>query len=97
MPERQYSWRSYIYLALSILVLLSWFIFSGVDRYLGGEYTAILYEIIVFGLPLSLVFAAISFFKKSENKMVAVIASIITGINLSVIGFFLWFGYLWSK
>lgn len=97
MREKRYTWRSYIFLTMSILILLSWVLLDSIGRAFGESYASVLMYFMIFGFPLSIIFAMIAMFTKSEKKMLAIIALIITFINIAVIGFFLWFGYQWYK
>src|SRR5699024_5596134 len=98
MQEKQYSWRRYIALTASILVLLSWVFLYLIDETSNNFLFNGNIFIFIFSLPLSLIFGLLSWFTEKEKKMIVIVSlMIITLVSISSIGFIFWIGWLIVK
>lgn len=98
MQEKQYSWRRYIALTASILVLLSWVFLYLIDETSNNFLVNGNIFIFIFSLPLSLIFGLLSWFTEKEKKMIVIVSlMIITLVSISSIGFIFWIGWLIVK
>ncbi|WP_066186275.1 MULTISPECIES: hypothetical protein [Gracilibacillus] len=87
---KAYSWRSYSFLAMSIIVSLSFLFLLYTTTAYNKWILPFVLAIIVLGAVFSLIMLFLTLFNKKEKKMIAIFASIITILNTALIVFVLW-------
>lgn len=87
--NNNYTWRSYVFLTVSILLLLS---MLGLD-FLAAHMRESLVVMLIGALFIaSIVFAFITMINRQEKKLIAYFALALTIVNIGVSVFFLWLG-----
>lgn len=87
--NNNYTWRSYVFLTVSILLLLS---MLGLD-FLAARMRESLVVMLIGALFIaSIVFAFITMINRQEKKLIAYFALALTIVNIGVSVFFLWLG-----
>lgn len=89
MQLQTYTWKSYMFLIVSIFVTINLFLFAPILDRVGIEYVVPFAYFIL----ASAVIAIISFCSRAEKKILAIIGLCFTLFNTAIILFFLWFGY----
>lgn len=87
-----HSWKSYVFLFISILVTTCMFLLDPLSIQFGRQLDPIIIGIIIFGTIISIIFAFLTLFSRLEKKVIPYIALTITIINLIIILFFLYLG-----
>ncbi|RNF39045.1 hypothetical protein [Planococcus salinus] len=92
MKETRYSWKSYSFLGVSIVVSLAMIFIDFLVSVLHTGMEVILVYTIFIGSLVSLGLAVLTFSDKREKKKMAIAALLLTIINVGAIAYFLWFG-----
>jgi len=90
--HQRYSWKSYIFLILSILIPVFLLLIDPISQAISEQFAVIMMLIIFLGAITSIILAILVFLDKKERKGIAYIALALTLINISIIGFFLLLG-----
>ncbi|MDG5472489.1 hypothetical protein P6709_12105 [Jeotgalibacillus sp. ET6] len=89
---KSYSWRSYTFLTVSVLVSILMVSIDPVAVAFSERAATFMINCVFIGLLLSIVLAVINFISNKEKRLISIIALIITLLNIAVVVFFLWFG-----
>ncbi|MDE4086844.1 hypothetical protein PO902_17495 (plasmid) [Planococcus maritimus] len=91
--NKSYTWRSYSYLTMSIIVLLLMVLIDPIASTFSSEKIGSFIIIGVFiGAFLSIILAFITFSNRMEKRLIPIVATVITILDIAIILFFLWFG-----
>ena len=90
--NKRYTWKSYVFLTTSVLSAVFMLLLDLILTATGGKFTGAWLLLILLSLVVSVVIGIIALFSKSEGKIIPLIASVLTVINVSIVVFFLWFG-----
>ncbi|MEF7656703.1 hypothetical protein [Bacillus thuringiensis] len=91
MQLKTYTWKSYMFLIVSIFVTINLFLFTPILDRVGVEYVVAYF--ILASAVIAILLAIISFCSRNEKKTLAIIGLCFTLFNTAIILFFLWFGY----
>ncbi|MGD7045730.1 hypothetical protein [Jeotgalibacillus proteolyticus] len=89
---KSYSWRSYSFLAVSVLVSILMVSIDPIAVAFSEGVATIIINFVFAEILLSIVLSIITFIRSKEKRLISIIALIITLLNIAVLAFFLWFG-----
>lgn len=92
MQNNSYSWRSYNFLILSVVVSLSMVLLDPISVATTEQVGTAIIMFIPIGTLISIILAILTFVTKNEKKHIAFIALFVTLINVGIIAFFLVLG-----
>ena len=90
--NKRYTWKSYVFLTTSVLSAVFMLLLDLIGNATDVKFTGAWILLIILSLVVSVVIGIIAFSSKSEGKIIPIIASVLTVINVSIVVFFLWFG-----
>lgn len=92
MENTRYSWKSYSFFGVSLIVSLAMIFTDYLVSILSTGMEVVLVYMIFLGSLVSIGLAILTFSDKREKKKLAMIALLLTFINIGAIAYFLWFG-----
>lgn len=92
MEETRYSWKSYSFFGISVAVSLALIFIDFLVSVISTGMEVVLVYTIFIGSLVSVGLAILTFSDKREEKKLAIVALLLTAINIGAIAYFLWFG-----
>ncbi|MBN8208966.1 hypothetical protein JI666_09440 [Bacillus sp. NTK071] len=86
------TWRTYLFLVLSLLTTLAMFLIDPISSNAGESVGIFIMIFIIGGCVLSTLLAFVVFRTSEEKKGLATIALLLTLFNVSIVIYFLWVG-----
>ncbi|MBD7985674.1 hypothetical protein H9649_13850 [Sporosarcina sp. Sa2YVA2] len=92
MKTRHHSWKSYVFLTVSLVVTILMFLLDPIGVATKEKLTGLIILLILVGNVVSVLMGILTFTSKYERKLIPSIAAIFTFFNVVVVIFFFWFG-----
>ncbi|MDP4549636.1 hypothetical protein [Guptibacillus hwajinpoensis] len=87
------TWRTYLFLILSLLTTLAMFLIDPISTNAGESVGIFIMIFIIAGCALSVLLAFVVFRTSEEKKGLASIALLLTLFNVAITLYFLWVGF----
>ena len=92
MKTRYHSWKSYVYLTVSVIVTVLMILLEPIGIATKEKLTGSIIFLILAGNLVSVLLGVLTFTSKDERKLIPSIAAVFTFLNVGVVIFFFWFG-----
>lgn len=96
MKTRHHSWKSYVFLTISVMVTILMFLLDPIAVATEENLTVVIMLFILVGNVVSVLMGILTLTSKYERKLIPDIAAIITFFNVGVVIFFVYFGLNFS-